>query len=184
MTVPDALDLRTVAEWTGATIEEIRDLNPELRRTTTPIGTHELKVPAGKSASQAVTEERLVGEQVALTNADDGRVRFFLSQPVISPKVKAALEEVLKLWHALQKTQRDLQELGRQLKTITDDQTRLRANLKEMPPTAAAYKRYLEKFDKQETEIEALQEEIKKMQGVEHSQRKEVDAFLAKLNAE
>jgi membrane-bound lytic murein transglycosylase D len=47
VTVPDALDLRTVAEWTGTTIEDIRDLNPELRRTTTPIGTHDLKVPAG-----------------------------------------------------------------------------------------------------------------------------------------
>ena len=47
VTVPDALDLRTVAEWTGTTIEEIRDLNPELRRTTTPVGAHDLKVPAG-----------------------------------------------------------------------------------------------------------------------------------------
>src|SRR5688572_18937662 len=47
VTVPDALDLRTVAEWTGSTIEDIRDLNPELRRTTTPIGSHDLKVPVG-----------------------------------------------------------------------------------------------------------------------------------------
>ncbi len=47
VTVPDALDLRTVAEWTGSTIEEIRDLNPELRRTTTPMGAHDLKVPVG-----------------------------------------------------------------------------------------------------------------------------------------
>jgi len=47
VTVPDALDLRTVAEWTGSTIEEIRELNPELRRTTTPIGSHDLKIPLG-----------------------------------------------------------------------------------------------------------------------------------------
>ena len=47
VTVPDALDLRTVAEWTGTTIEEIRELNPDLRRTTTPMGAHQLKVPMG-----------------------------------------------------------------------------------------------------------------------------------------
>jgi len=47
VTVPDALDLRTVAEWTGTTIEDIRALNPELRRTTTPIGSHDLKIPLG-----------------------------------------------------------------------------------------------------------------------------------------
>jgi membrane-bound lytic murein transglycosylase D len=47
VTVPDALDLRTVAEWTETSIEEIRDLNPELRRTITPVGKHDLKVPVG-----------------------------------------------------------------------------------------------------------------------------------------
>lgn len=47
VTVPDALDLRTVAEWTESTIDEIRELNPELRRTITPVGNHELKVPVG-----------------------------------------------------------------------------------------------------------------------------------------
>lgn len=47
VTVPDALDLRTVAEWTESTIDEIRELNPELRRTITPVGRHDLKVPAG-----------------------------------------------------------------------------------------------------------------------------------------
>ena len=73
------------------------------------------------------------------------------------------------------KTQREIAEQQRQLKVITDDQTRLRANLKEMPPTAAAYKRYLEKFDEQETQIEKYQAEIKKLQGIEHTQKKEFE---------
>ncbi len=84
----------------------------------------------------------------------------------------------------MKKTQREIAELQRQLKTITDDQTRLRANLKEMPPTAAAYKRYLEKFDQQETQIEKYQADIKKLQGVEHNQKKEFDDFLAAFTAE
>jgi membrane-bound lytic murein transglycosylase D len=45
--VPDSLDLRTIAEWTETSIEEIRDLNPELRRTITPVGKYDLKVPVG-----------------------------------------------------------------------------------------------------------------------------------------
>ncbi len=47
--VPRALDLRRVAEWTGASIDEIQALNPELRRWTTPIKypDFELKVPPG-----------------------------------------------------------------------------------------------------------------------------------------
>ena len=71
-----------------------------------------------------------------------------------------------------------------ELKSASVVQVRLRANLKEMPSTAAAYKRYLEKFDKQETQIEKYQADIKKLQGQEHEKRKEFEAFLAQLNVE
>jgi membrane-bound lytic murein transglycosylase D len=49
VTVPRAIDLRRVAEWTGVSIDEIQALNPELRRWTTPVKYSEfqLKVPTG-----------------------------------------------------------------------------------------------------------------------------------------
>ena len=34
VTVPDAIDLGVLAEWAGVPVEQIRDLNPELRRAT------------------------------------------------------------------------------------------------------------------------------------------------------
>ncbi len=49
--ISDPIDLRRVAEWVGASIDDIQALNPELRRWTTPIRTsdYELKVPVGSS---------------------------------------------------------------------------------------------------------------------------------------
>jgi membrane-bound lytic murein transglycosylase D len=49
VTVAGALDLRRVAEWTGSSVDVIEDLNPELRRWTTPVraGDYQLKVPLG-----------------------------------------------------------------------------------------------------------------------------------------
>jgi membrane-bound lytic murein transglycosylase D len=49
ITLPRAVDLRRVAEWTDRTIDEIQALNPELRRWTTPVKetSYELKVPTG-----------------------------------------------------------------------------------------------------------------------------------------
>jgi septal ring factor EnvC (AmiA/AmiB activator) len=82
------------------------------------------------------------------------------------------------------KTQRDVAEQERQLKVITDDQDRLRKNLREMPKDAAAYQRYLKKFDDQETEIEKLQKQLKEMQDEEHARRKDYEAFLANLSVE
>jgi hypothetical protein len=61
---------------------------------------------------------------------------------------------------------------------------RLRANLKDMPSTAAAYKRYLEKFDAQETQIEDYQAKVKELQGVEFKQKKELEDYLTNFSAE
>ncbi len=49
VTLPRPVDLRLVAEWTDASIDDIQALNPELRRWTTPVRdtSYELKVPAG-----------------------------------------------------------------------------------------------------------------------------------------
>jgi len=49
VTLPAAVDLRRVAEWVGTPVQTIQDLNPELRRWTTPIRAkdYELKVPDG-----------------------------------------------------------------------------------------------------------------------------------------
>ena len=49
VTLPAAVDLRRVAEWVGTPVQTIQDLNPELRRWTTPVRAtdYELKVPEG-----------------------------------------------------------------------------------------------------------------------------------------
>jgi hypothetical protein len=144
----------------------------------------ELKIPAGKSASEEVIEEKDVLSAVQLSNSDDQTMRFFLSQPVVSEAVKKALGKALELKGKLSGTQREIAEQQRQLQTIVDDQGRLRANLKEMPPTAEAYKRYLKKFDEQETQIEEYQKKIKALQTQEFQQRQTFEDFLAKLDVE
>jgi membrane-bound lytic murein transglycosylase D len=49
VTLPSAVDLRRVAEWAGTPVQTIQELNPELRRWTTPLRAtdYELKVPEG-----------------------------------------------------------------------------------------------------------------------------------------
>ncbi len=49
--VPNALDLKIIAEWIDVSVDDLRALNPELRRTTTPMGSHMLKVPLGTAVT-------------------------------------------------------------------------------------------------------------------------------------
>jgi hypothetical protein len=146
----------------------------------------DVPVAAGKTEKRTVTEERSLGQSISLSNTDDQTIRVFLNanSGVISPKVKEAVQGALELKGKVALTQRELQQKNRQLNDIVQDQTRLRANLREMPPTAEAYKRYLKKFDEQETEIEQLRATIKQLQETEHQQKLALDAYLAKLNVE
>jgi hypothetical protein len=144
----------------------------------------QIKVAPSKSAKQVVTEERVMQQAMQLTNLDDKAIRYFINQAVASDKVKAGLKKSLELRWAMQKTQREIAELQRQLDAIRNDQPRLRANLKELPQTSEAYKRIVKKFNEQETQIEKYQEDIKKLQGVEHEQRKDFEDYLAAFTAE
>ena len=70
--VPRAVDLRRVAEWTGATIDEIQALNPELRRWTTPVKypNYEVKVPQG-------TAERLAAQLSRAPSSELGALNWY-----------------------------------------------------------------------------------------------------------
>jgi hypothetical protein len=154
------------------------------KETASDVYRFEVKVPAGGTKSQTVTEEQEVRNEYILASSGDEQIRFFLSQAVASQKVKDGLKQAMALRLEVAKTKREIAEQQRQLTTITEDQGRLRANLREMPSTAQAYKRYLEKFDKQETQIEKYQADIKKLQTEVHSQQKALDDFLAAFSAE
>src|SRR5206468_7805034 len=121
-------------------------------------------VKAKANAELKVVEERDLGQQVAISNTDDNTLRFFASQAVATPALKAALAEASKRKEAVVVITRELQHVQQQLKDISDDQARLRANIKDVPQGSAAAKRYVEKFDTQETEIEKLQAQVKDLQ--------------------
>jgi len=69
VTVSGPVDLRRVAEWTSTPVDVIQQLNPELRRWTTPVRAqaYELKVPPGSAeALRARLEEADAAERGAL----------------------------------------------------------------------------------------------------------------------
>jgi membrane-bound lytic murein transglycosylase D len=65
-----AVDLRRVAEWAGTSVETIQDLNPELRRWTTPLRStnYELKVPKGSAEAVSAHLVAMTSEDLAPLN--------------------------------------------------------------------------------------------------------------------
>jgi hypothetical protein len=144
----------------------------------------EVAAAPNKTVKQEVVEEQTRVDQVALSNSHDEAVRVFLRSTISSPKVKAALEEALSLKGKLEETRNLIRREEEVLKVIEQDQARMRANMAQVPQTSEAYKRYLKKFDDQETEIEKRREKITKLQDTAEKLRKEFDDFLLKLDVE
>ncbi|HYV68022.1 MAG TPA: LysM peptidoglycan-binding domain-containing protein [Myxococcales bacterium] len=66
--IPDATDLHVIARTAGITIEQVRDLNPELRRFCTPPGGWTLRLPKGSKDAFAAEFAKLdAGERLSFT---------------------------------------------------------------------------------------------------------------------
>ncbi|HLJ91822.1 MAG TPA: DUF4139 domain-containing protein [Gemmataceae bacterium] len=144
----------------------------------------EVKVDPGQTAKEEVVEEHTRMSQVILTNSPDDTIRVYLRANVTSPKVKAALEEALSRKAKLAETQHEIQQEEKALQVIEKDQARMRDNMARVPPTSEAYKRYLQKFDTQETEIEKGRERITELQSRAEEERKAYESFLQNLTVE
>ncbi len=74
--VSGPLDLRRVAEWTGSPVDVIQQMNPELRRWTTPVrGTgYGLKVPAGTADDDSHSTRRPAGVRARRAELAHGEV--------------------------------------------------------------------------------------------------------------
>jgi membrane-bound lytic murein transglycosylase D len=66
--IPDATDLHVIARTAGITIDQVRDLNPELRRFCTPPGGWNIRLPKGSKEAFVADFEKLdAGERLSFT---------------------------------------------------------------------------------------------------------------------
>ncbi len=154
------------------------------KETASDVHRFEVKVPAAATKVLTVAQEREDQTNYSVTSSDDNQIRFLISQPLASQKVKAGLQKAIELRWAKSKTTTELGEVRRQLASIVEDQARMRANIKELPNDSDIHKRLLKKFDEQETQIEKYRADIKKLEGVEHGQDVAFRDYLAGFSAE
>jgi membrane-bound lytic murein transglycosylase D len=96
--VSHPVDLRKVAEWAGTTLATIHELNPELRRQTTPKDSaYELKVPAGTSAEIALHLNESV--DVALPSETYYTVKRGDTLPIIARRLQVTRSDLVEANH-------------------------------------------------------------------------------------
>jgi hypothetical protein len=72
--------------------------------------------------------------------------------------------------------------LQQKINEVGTEQDRIRRNMEYLDRTSDLYKRYVKKFDDQETAVEHLRAEIEKLQTQENAARKSLDSYLTSLD--
>lgn len=143
-----------------------------------------LEVPAGKTAELKVVTERPVTESVALLNADLNLLISWSQNGQISERLRGALKQLITHRQRITDLQAQRAALEAEIKTIDQEQARIRQNMMQLDRNSPLYQQYVKKLTEQETRIEKLREEIVRLREAETAAQKELQAFVDGLTVE
>jgi hypothetical protein len=141
-------------------------------------------VPAGKSARLVVDEEKVLGETLAILNAEGAQLELYSTHGQLPEKVKTPILKAMQLKSVMVATQQRIAERQQQAAGITQEQKRIRENMQAVDKTAAYYGRLLAKLNDQETQLEKLQGEVEALHAEFAQQRTALEEYLNGLNVE
>ncbi|HET6252332.1 MAG TPA: hypothetical protein VFE47_31890 [Tepidisphaeraceae bacterium] len=142
----------------------------------------EESVPANETKTLAVQEELVSSQGIAILPMDTGQIEIYLRTAQIPDAVKKSLQDVAKLKYALVDTQRQIQDRQQQTNEITQEQNRIRDNMKAVAASSDYYKRLEKELDTQETQLQKLKDETKALRQKAEQQQKDLEDSLAAMN--
>lgn len=138
----------------------------------------------GKSQEIPFREQRLASEVLILANIPSEQVGFFIRQKNISGKVRQALEKLVEMQTALEAVRKERQQKEQRVKAITDEQNRIRENMKTVTRNSESYAMWERKLVQQEKELDELNVALEKLRADEQERSAAIARFLAELNVE
>ena len=156
----------------------------EIPERTDDLYRFRLWVEPQSSLKFQVKTQNISEEQVVLSNINDDTIGIYVKEKVISPQVRQALQKLGAMQTEAAELRRQVQDRLTRIKSIVEDQNRIRENMKTVARNTDAYSRWERKLTQQEDDLEKLNAELERLRADELAKRKEIDSFLAGLNAE
>lgn len=131
-----------------------------------------------------VTERQALMDTYAISNLKSKDVELFVSNRYIDDAMRAALDNILAMKVKLISVDEKLAAATREASEIASDQARLRENIKALGETSEARSliaRYVAKAGEQETRLEQITAERKKLNEEKSKLQSEIDAAIRAL---
>jgi hypothetical protein len=135
----------------------------------------------------AVPETLALMESYALAALTQPQVELFITNKYLDAATRAELEKLIGLKDRIARAQARVEALEKEAGEISEDQNRLRENIKSLKDTADAKQliaRYIAKADQQETRLEQLNAEKKAAQAEAARLQTELEAAIRALKWE
>jgi hypothetical protein len=140
------------------------------------------KVAAGKATKLTVKQEFVRGEVIAISPLEIDALTMYARNGQIPKEVRDALTGALAARQAMAETERQIVERQQRIQQITQEQNRIRDNMKTVDQKSDYYQRLLKKLNEQETSIEKLQGETDELRTKLDKQREELERSLQNMN--
>jgi vacuolar-type H+-ATPase subunit I/STV1 len=150
--------------------------------TTDALYRFRVEVPAGKTESLTVQEQLVQGEAIEILPVDFGTLLVYSRTGEIPAEVRDALAKAAAMKQAMEEYQRQVRERQQEINRITQEQQRIRENIKTVNERTALHKRLVDKLTEQENQIDDLYKRMDEAQKAFEKQRKELENYVANLN--
>ena len=141
----------------------------------------ERRIAKGGEELLKVTLERPLLETVAIASLSLKRMVGYARSTELDEDVRQAFARMADLQREADHHQRRLEEAEIKRRTIFEEQRRIRDNMARVPRDSDLYRRYLDKLDKQETELEHIGAGIEETRALLAKARRALARFIAEL---
>jgi len=141
-----------------------------------------VEVQPRKTATLRVVQKRTVQESIALLQEDEDTIRVLAQNQQLSEPIRQALSNILNRRRAIRNIEAQIRQQEARIKSITDDQARIRENMRALDRNSDLYRQYVQKLAQQEREIERARAEIERLQEQRARAQRELNEYIAGLN--
>jgi len=141
-----------------------------------------VEVQPRKTATLRVVQKRTVQESIALLQEDEDTIRVLAQNQQLSEPIRQALSSILNRRRAIRNLEGQIRQQEARIKSITDDQARIRENMRALDRNSDLYRQYVQKLAQQEREIEGARAEIERLQEQRARAQRELNDYIAGLN--
>jgi hypothetical protein len=138
-------------------------------------------VKAGDAQTFVVTQERTEIQKVALGGVDDDALGFYVEAREIDAATREQLAKLVDLRGKLAAAERALAETTTRITEIVEDQDRLKSLLSAVGAGSDLQKRYLDKLDQEETQLDAAKATRAARETARDDAKRAVEDYVAGL---